>query len=52
LSCLHHESSSAGFATEEAFAIPELMDGMRKLAASGADDPDFDFWRGLNAFRS
>jgi len=40
-------------ATEEAFAIPEQMEGMRKLAASGVDDPDLDFWRGLtgdNAF--
>jgi len=53
------ESSTAAartfrrIATEEAFAIPEQMDGMRKLSNSGADDPDFDFWRGLtgdNAF--
>jgi len=34
-------------ATEEAFAVPEQMDGMRKLSNGGADDPDFDFWRGL-----
>jgi predicted TIM-barrel fold metal-dependent hydrolase len=34
-------------ATEEAWAIPEQMDGMRRLSNSGIDDPDFDFWRGL-----
>ena len=34
-------------ATEEAWAIREQMDAMRKLADSGSADPDFALWRVL-----
>jgi 5-carboxyvanillate decarboxylase len=34
-------------ATEEAWAIPEQMDAMRRLAEGGSTDPDFALWRVL-----
>jgi 5-carboxyvanillate decarboxylase len=34
-------------ATEEAWAVPEQMDEMRKLAASSSSDPDLVLWRVL-----